>query len=853
MKNYFLIITLLLYINNLEGQTFLNQACNWPFFSPNGVERPNRDSTAEDWWYDIKALDSTHVAYSDTSNYIGCGYSSFDEAGILASPNFGLTDFYTNDPCFNWIGNDYSAPSLCDFDLRDMRHMNSAGIIGLFYLDSNSSSSNPHKWIYQYGKGSVFLKVIPTSDSGFLATGTCDAFKTPGNIPPAPGAFSEQQFSLFANQDIKYQAPDATTPANMTINVMNFACNAIPTDTAEYENPATHRHACLIKVNKDGKVLWYYKYGMEPFTGNGAKAYLNSTLGTDVIELSDGYILIGSVENKSYYGTTVSGTFQGNYGGRGFIAKVNFNGILQWIKRYPEVPATTEINRFMGIRTRKSGSTIYAYVVGEKTSDKMTPYLSKPYSSWYWNSSAQIEDASYIDLKMKPFLKKIDISAGGVEKWTVDLQTGTTLNHRCNGLAIDQTGKIFVPVLTDCYLNFASGECKNSYVYQVTDNGNGATDYTRTFLRDFGPMRAFDIKMNIIATSDSGFAVAGTKKTYNISIDKNYSGTSGYDLSGCSFKTYSQTDLFVSKCNKLGNIQWTSVFDNKSFSGSGGSPYTTAGNPRNQANLDAWMSATTNRSKKDIKRQECIFAITTSRYGEIVAGGTMSANIDDNYAALIQNTCTLNLASHLIQAIPSVQNPSVDITHANNLIASVINTGRTSTNFNEVAEFVVNNKAVVNIEAGMLIDMWPGTDIGIVNTTATPGAVAEADVDIRINNLHSCAAGPVYQYKVPKGTGTGTAGRMALTNNYNDNHKQDVIVYPNPTSGFFTVFVNRSKPEEFSLQLLDISGRVVKKFQTIFSATRKISSYNINEVAPGTYILLITGINSMQQIKIVKR
>lgn len=844
-----------------SSQTPLNQACNWPFYSPNGVGRTSSDNTSEDWWYDIKALDSSHLAYSDSAKFVACGYSTFDE------PINNLSNYYSNDPCFNYIGNDnVTDGEICDFELKDMKHLNLCGTIGLFNINSTSSSANPYKWIYNYGNGSLFRKVIPTDDGGFLATGYTYAFKVPGPLPTGIGVFKENQFSNLANSFISYQAPNVANTAN-TINNFNFntggLCNNIPVTSEEFPDPndptPKHYHACLIKVDKDGKVVWYYKYGIEPFSGSGDNAYLNSSIGSDVVEVSDGYIMVGALENYAFYG---------NYGGRGFVAKVNKNGILQWIKRYPDASNTGETSRFLGVKTKKINGVVYAYVVGERTTDKLSGASGYPKSSYYLNSSTQVYHFSYTSIKMEPFLKKIDVSSSGTslgqEKWTANLKTGTGLNHRSHTLTIDNAGNILVPVLTDCKFNFASGECKNSKVFKILDLGTGTTDYSVSTIADFGPMRAYDLYMSIMATTDGGFSVASTKKAYDLNISKNYSVSpflNGYDYSGCNIvdKIFYQTDAFVAKCNSSGSIQWTSLFDNLSLSGGldGGnlpvSPLKTIGNPRSQTNLDLWMNKTSTRSKKDIKREECLFAITTSLDGNILVGGSMSSNIDDSYSALIQNNCQLDMSYHLIQAIPSYENSSINVSNVKDLISSVITTGRKPGNLNEVAEFVVNNNAVLNIEAGQYVDMFEGTDLGFSNSTATPLATADADVDIHINSSLTCTAGNVKEYKVPKGTADGFLGRNVSTSPIPTNKQEDApVIYPNPTTGLFTIDMSSVLDGNYNLVILDVAGRELKKsgVKNVKSA-KQIFYLSISDLSPGSYILRIEGKNFSKQTIII--
>ena len=175
LKHFIIYILLSFICINTDAQKFLNQGCYWPNKAPNGTARPSSDSTSEDWWFDVKTVPEGHPAYIP-GRYICVGYSGFDDIGVgnlypEPFPNFVLSE------------NDFSAINPGNFDLPDMRHMNTSGTIGLVNLTRTSSPANPEVWTYHYGKGLTFTKVIPTSDGGFLATGATTRF----NVPYVPG------------------------------------------------------------------------------------------------------------------------------------------------------------------------------------------------------------------------------------------------------------------------------------------------------------------------------------------------------------------------------------------------------------------------------------------------------------------------------------------------------------------------------------------------------------------------------------------------------------------------------------------------------------------------------------------
>ena len=842
MKLIYYNVFLLLFFNATQsfGQVFVNQGCYWPKKAPNLTVRSTADSTSEDWWFDFKKVPVGHAAYNaDTARYICSGYSGFDDIGVgnlypEPFPNFVLTE------------NTFPPVSPVDFDLPDMRHMNTSGTIGLVNLTRTSSPVNPEVWTYHYGKGLTFTKVIPTIDGGFLATGLTTRFNVPYvpslSIPSQP----EPQFKDFLNNAppaasnpslIYYQAPSAFTGMAFDKNPFLFSNTLpVPPYSTDPDGLVFKSHACLAKVNAAGILQWFYIYGIVPHDRiDGEQAYKNSTLGTDLVEIDSGYILAGVLQNSPVNGTQAN---------RPFLLQVDFNGDLQWIRQY--VDLTYKSQKFTAIKL-KSATELYVTSEGTHYTGFICSSPHSPTNSVCINGASNAILEHHNLLPCVSSLKKLDLSSGN-EIWNLDLTTDTTVNSKVRSLDIATDGKILVPVSDQCYLtnSFTPGECKVTYVNKITDLVTSATiDQTISF----GAMRAQDLStsLGVKATTDGGFVVVGTKKAYNLNINTNYSVSDplrcpispatnglGYNMTN-SAQAFAQTDAYVAKCNAAGNIEWSTIFDNKA-PGGGGSIFTNNGNPRNQCNLDTWMNYTTTRSKKDIKRQECLYAITTSVNGEIIVGGNMSSNIDDSYLAMVDNTCTLTLSNHLIQSIPSFAATPVPITNMNNFVASNINTGRIPGNTNEVAEFIVNKGAVIKMEAGQEINMYEGTDLN-------EDFDALADIEAFINPSHTCTPGPVY---------SNFGGGINNLNNQKKNinpasgkAENGISIFPNPTTGIFVV-KHPSEIKEF--EILDMYGKSLLKVLN-YGLTQ--SRFNLSNLPAGLYLLRIA--NRNEAIKIIKQ
>lgn len=79
-----------------------------------------------------------------------------------------------------------------------------------------------------------------------------------------------------------------------------------------------------------------------------------------------------------------------------------------------------------------------------------------------------------------------------------------------------------------------------------------------------------------------------------------------------------------------------------------------------------------------------------------------------------------------------------------------------------------------------------------------------------------------------------------------------VLVYPNPSEGIFTIKVPSSFfEEEGSLQLINLSGKIVH-FQNIASKKTELD-INLEEYAPGVYILKLTSVNKVETVRLLKK
>ena len=79
--------------------------------------------------------------------------------------------------------------------------------------------------------------------------------------------------------------------------------------------------------------------------------------------------------------------------------------------------------------------------------------------------------------------------------------------------------------------------------------------------------------------------------------------------------------------------------------------------------------------------------------------------------------------------------------------------------------------------------------------------------------------------------------------------QEDMLkIYPNPTSGLFTVSLATENANIESIRLYNISGQLVKQLNNVNSNN---SSFNVNELSQGVYIIQVLTDNGVENRKVV--
>jgi hypothetical protein len=66
---------------------------------------------------------------------------------------------------------------------------------------------------------------------------------------------------------------------------------------------------------------------------------------------------------------------------------------------------------------------------------------------------------------------------------------------------------------------------------------------------------------------------------------------------------------------------------------------------------------------------------------------------------------------------------------------------------------------------------------------------------------------------------------------------ENILVYPNPATNSFSVAIKNPKRDVFDMNIATVEGRILKKEQIIQGSNFEVHEFDVNELAPGVYIL----------------
>ncbi len=364
---------------------------------------------------------------------------------------------------------------------------------------------------------------------------------------------------------------------------------------------AVLRNMYIVKTDHEGVLIKEATYGiLDAAIDHMEKA---RTLGYDIIEGADGFIYVtGYCQKLKIDGVTPTPS-------RVFVMKLNKSLEVIWKQEY-----------LASDLLLSSGTAILFQ-------DGPTPTL--------FVGSYQEYDAGFGSFV---HLLKINPSSGAlINDYTIDnvvdpdIELGSSiLENRTyctiQNMTFDAMNQyILMPLLINreaptgaplVYAPTAAGEAEAKiYKYKLATNSiSGIFDVTVGAER----LKAADLKIDITLMTDGGYAIVSSKQAALLPNESNtlYNGTATiYD------KQYWETDAFVARYNASDIKIWEKTYPVNSLPTTGYTPMFPA---------------------IDIKKKECLFAITEAEDGGIIIAGKSSHNLDDNVAIKLYNECDYN-------------------------------------------------------------------------------------------------------------------------------------------------------------------------------------------------------------------
>lgn len=374
--------------------------------------------------------------------------------------------------------------------------------------------------------------------------------------------------------------------------------------------PGSKIHA--VKINMQGQVIWEGLYGDEDYI-NYNQAYKQNYIGYGITKIASGYIVVGKtnkIVNSLNPNTNVDVAYT-------IVIDENGNKISERIipSTYVNFPShinnssTHQVNsQAFGVKSDNNGNNLIFGLISDNPSTELTNF----HRGWVLNVDDNLNDK--LSWTINPFVFE---SAHSVKKNSKVWDGGY---HQVNN-------EFLVPVIQDCQECLFAGQNEGDfYLYRFN-----VADGTLNGGHFLGIATAYDLRAQAIETKDGGIAVISSQKDVSYqNVDDGNNGLNAnliystpseqviippYFHPAPFFHKTWDTDAFVTKLDGNGNIIWQKTFDSEPT-------------PRARQPFPG-----------DLKRQECLYAITESEDGGLVISGNTSHNFDDMYLAKIASDC----------------------------------------------------------------------------------------------------------------------------------------------------------------------------------------------------------------------
>jgi hypothetical protein len=208
-------------------------------------------------------------------------------------------------------------------------------------------------WSKAYGgsKDDVGWKVATTSDSGYIVVGTTNSFNSNNE--------DALMFKINSAGTVQWTKTFASDSAEDAYNITRSFFGSSFYVTGYIKNDSTGSDAFVAKINNAGVVRWYRKFG----TKGNEEAY-------GISEDTRGNVIVCGVTN--YDSITNGGTTTSSGTSDAFVAKLDSNGTVRWIKAY----GTPYDDVLWDVKVDKNAYILAGWSKGNATGDNDVMFVS---------------------------------------------------------------------------------------------------------------------------------------------------------------------------------------------------------------------------------------------------------------------------------------------------------------------------------------------------------------------------------------------------------------------------------------------------------------------------------------------
>ncbi len=344
-------------------------------------------------------------------------------------------------------------------------------------------------------------------------------------------------------------------------------------------------HLTIVKVDMDGNQVWNHLYGIvKPQNESLAAAYQRRSEGRDLVEHGSGFRCVGSVQVSA------------GASSEPWMLDIDHDGYLLWDGAF----RNGFVDGGMGLSIARSSVNGRFAVTGWEFHEPST-----------WRAFVQMYNGDIND--HAPFWTEFPRNSMGT------IESSVTY---CTDINFDAQDNILWPVMYNLTRPPGNLDVLGKGRIYTLKNALGGTAGGGSQVRSFveiGDIGAFDLKMGIAPSSDGGFAVVTSK------IVENISGLSDPELDNVTID-------FCTDANDYTFDTWNSDAIVVKFEDNSGQW------------LESWRSIFDSFGDRDdfpgdIKKQECLYAITEAATGGFVVSGNCSPNFDDYYLVKLHDGC----------------------------------------------------------------------------------------------------------------------------------------------------------------------------------------------------------------------